>query len=578
MAKLEQLGKVIETDILVIGGGVSGLSTAICAKEAHPKLNVAIVERRVIGKAGLAPKAGHGSLYLLEELGHTPEKFVEDRVIRSGEYLNDQDMLRQMAEKINYTIEKAESWGVPYAHNEDGSYQAFDVPVGPWGDIALPLGISEILRQKAASLGVEMYNRIQIVDLIKDNDRISAALGMQLENMANFIFRAKSYVLCTQACDFGGQQMFNGMGEGIAMAYHAGAEMRNCEFGISSDLVAKNDGHPIYGGHLVICNAKGENISMKYAPDAYEVSNALLLGMEKEMEMGNGPLYADLRVATEQLKAIGFMGNPDDKPGFVDGKRRIWDDALEFHAKIGEKAEKYRVISDEDPAMPLVTAKFAPYSSPIRTDKNFKTTLPNLWAAGATCTMGSAHIGWCRGDGVSGMIRTGFFAGPSAAEGAKDAELAPVDPVAVEQAIAKFKAPMQNEGGLDPYEVLREMVDFVFDPKYMLHRTEESLTEALNIIDGFKEKVTKMYANDGHMLMKCHQISSMLLNAELMFRAGLMRKESRGGTWRHHRDDYPETDNKNWLKWIIVAKRGGKMKLWTEDVPIEKYKYKPTDM
>lgn len=577
MAELKDLGKILETDVLVIGGGVSGLSAAICAKEEHPELNVAIVERRVVGKAGLAPKAGHGSLYLIPGM-HDPETFVKDRVERSGEYLNDQDVLRKLSNAINKTIEKYESWGVPYAHEKDGSYQCFPVPVGPWGDIALPLGISEILRKRASELDVTFYNRIQIIDLVKDGDRIAAAVGVHLETMQFSIFRAKSFIMATQACDFGGQQMFNGMGEGIAMAYHAGAEMRNCEFGISSDLVAKNDGHPVYGAHMVICNAEGENISMKYAPEAYEVSTALLLGMEKEMDEGRGPLYADLTVATEQLKAIGFMGNPDDKPGFVDGKRRIWPDALRFHEQIGMKAEKYRTVADENPAKPLVTAKFAPYSSPIRTDINFKTTLPNLWATGATCTMGSGWIGWCRGDGVTGVGRMGFFAGPAAADGAEGQELAPVDPEAVKRVEEAFLAPTKNVGGPDPHDVLQEVVDFVFDPKYMLHRNDASLKEALEKIEEFKKRVATCYAEDGHMLMRTRQIESLLLNAELMFRAGLMRTESRGGTWRHHRDDYPETDNKNWLKWIIVAERDGEMKLWTEDVPIDQYKYKPADM
>lgn len=54
-----------------------------------------------------------------------------------------------------------------------------------------------------------------------------------------------------------------------------------------------------------------------------------------------------------------------------------------------------------------------------------------------------------------------------------------------------------------------------------------------------------------------------------------MRTESRGFVWRHHRDDYPETNNNDWLKWIIVAKRDGEMKLWTEDIPMDEYKYRP---
>ncbi len=51
-----------------------------------------------------------------------------------------------------------------------------------------------------------------------------------------------------------------------------------------------------------------------------------------------------------------------------------------------------------------------------------------------------------------------------------------------------------------------------------------------------------------------------------------MRKESRG--W-FPREDYPETDNKNWLKWIIVKNQGGEMTFSTEDVPYEKWAVKP---
>jgi succinate dehydrogenase/fumarate reductase flavoprotein subunit len=51
-----------------------------------------------------------------------------------------------------------------------------------------------------------------------------------------------------------------------------------------------------------------------------------------------------------------------------------------------------------------------------------------------------------------------------------------------------------------------------------------------------------------------------------------MRKESRG--W-FLREDYPEMDNKNWLKWIIAKCVDGELTLTTEDVPIEKWPVKP---
>jgi succinate dehydrogenase/fumarate reductase flavoprotein subunit len=64
----------------------------------------------------------------------------------------------------------------------------------------------------------------------------------------------------------------------------------------------------------------------------------------------------------------------------------------------------------------------------------------------------------------------------------------------------------------------------------------------------------------------------MVTSAEMFFRASMERKESRG--W-HIREDCPEMDNKNWLKWIIVQDRKGEMAISTEDIPIARYPIKP---
>jgi succinate dehydrogenase/fumarate reductase flavoprotein subunit len=92
------------------------------------------------------------------------------------------------------------------------------------------------------------------------------------------------------------------------------------------------------------------------------------------------------------------------------------------------------------------------------------------------------------------------------------------------------------------------------------------------MLDKVKEKLPCLMAKDSHELVRCHEAKSMVVHAELLFRSSLMRTETRGSNIR---EDYPERDDKNWLKWIIIKKEDEIMKLWTEPVPIEKYKYKP---
>ena len=87
-----------------------------------------------------------------------------------------------------------------------------------------------------------------------------------------------------------------------------------------------------------------------------------------------------------------------------------------------------------------------------------------------------------------------------------------------------------------------------------------------------KARASEMRAKDWHYLSACNEVASMLISAEMFFRAAMERKESRG--W-HMREDYPQMDNKNWLKRIVIRNRKGEMLLSTEDVPVEKYPLKP---
>ena len=99
------------------------------------------------------------------------------------------------------------------------------------------------------------------------------------------------------------------------------------------------------------------------------------------------------------------------------------------------------------------------------------------------------------------------------------------------------------------------------------------MKKALGIIETVKEEVLpEIRAADPHELVKYHEAESMTLCAEMVFRAALFRTETRGV---HMREDYPDQDDANWLKWTVIQKDGDKMALSTEPVPLSRYKFKP---
>ena len=91
-----------------------------------------------------------------------------------------------------------------------------------------------------------------------------------------------------------------------------------------------------------------------------------------------------------------------------------------------------------------------------------------------------------------------------------------------------------------------------------------------------KDIIPHLSADDPHTLAKCLEAADTVLCLEMIYRAADMRKESRGIMYPHYRTDYPETDNKNWLKWINIRQGAdGEMELFTEDIPLWRYPIRP---
>ena len=555
-----------KAQILIIGGGIAGLSAAVTAKETDPETDVLVVDKAVASR-GFAGKAGRttGLLsYVTEE--DDPEKFVEHCVKEIGFYLNDQELLYEMAVKSRDIVEKISQWGVSIVRDDEGKIVYAKWPT-PWGTAAVDPDMCIAVAKRARALGVRFIDYTAIVQLIKTGDRVTGAVGFNIKNGEIYAIETDAVVLASGAQDYLITTGWQGTGNGIYEAYNIGAEMRNAEFGNMCDFArVAPDGSIYYGAHGGAHIAhdhlytKNENISQKYRPGFHSSMDPVAAyAWYKETKAGNGPVFVDLSNFASK-EGVLFKWHPR---------------AAERRAVLAKKTNP-----PENKKFDVVPG-FLGEMSCVSVDHDMATTVKGLFAVGDTSGSGSARGGAAptppgkiHGTGILNAFFTGMKAGPSAVAFVKNNPHIEGDiPQAkVDEIISEAFAPLERKEGLDTRKALDDIQDIVAPVDYSLIKTEERLNKGLAETLAYKEKIKELKAADYYEVLRCLDLKAMALCAEMFFRASLVRKETRGF---HYREDYPEMDNKNWLKWVMIKKNGDNMEVFTRDIPIDRYPVKP---
>jgi succinate dehydrogenase/fumarate reductase flavoprotein subunit len=166
---------------------------------------------------------------------------------------------------------------------------------------------------------------------------------------------------------------------------------------------------------------------------------------------------------------------------------------------------------------------------------------------------------------LSGAAVTGDRAGKFAAEYARGSTQPQLNSTQLEGLGANLFAPLKRTQGIEVDHIIIKIQEVLLPYEITVISRGDRLAKAIKEVERLKdEEIPLLYASNAHYVRLVHEVKSMALVAEMYLKSRLLREESRDGCLR---EDYPYTDNINWLKWTMLKEENGRMKLWTQDIP-----------
>ncbi|HEY8670771.1 MAG TPA: FAD-dependent oxidoreductase, partial [Terriglobales bacterium] len=466
-----------EHDVLIIGAGGAGLRAAIEAL-SHGA-SVGVVCKSLLGKAHTVMAEGGiaASMANVDAADDWRTHFRD--TMRGGKFLNNYRMAQLHAQEAADRVRELEQWGALFDRTEDGRIlqRAFGghtfKRLCHVGD-RTGLEMIRTLQDRGVQMGIDVYMECTVTSLLTDGDRVTGAFGYWRENGRFVVFKARSIVLATGGIGKAWPITSNSWeytGDGMALAYEAGAELMDMEFvqfhptgmvwppGVQGLLVTE----AVRGEGGILRNKSGERFMERYDPKRMELStrDVVARAIFTEVREGRGTEHG------------GAFLDISHKP------------AEYVKRKLPSMYHQFRELADVDITKgPMEVGPTCHYMmGGVRVEaETAATSLPGLFAAGevAAGLHGANRLG---GNSLSDLLVFGRRAGLAAAERAKGGGSPPatIDSAQIEAAEREALAPFERQNGESPYEVHADLQQ-IMQKLVGIFRTEQDLDTALKNI------------------------------------------------------------------------------------------------
>jgi succinate dehydrogenase / fumarate reductase flavoprotein subunit len=524
-------------DVLIIGAGGAGLRAAIAASAAGA--SVGVVSKSLLGKAHTVMAEGGmaASLGNVDPEDNWTVHFVD--TMRGGQQINNWRMVEIFAKEAPDRVYELERWGALFDRTPEG--RIMQRPFGAHrfrrlchvGD-RTGLELIRTLQDRGVHSGLSFYMECTMTRLLKDGDRISGAFGYWREDGRFVLFRAKAVVLAS-----GGwgrmykvtSNSWESTGDGVAMAYEAGAELRDTEMvqfhptgmvwppGVRGILVTEG----VRGEGGILKNSEGERFMLRYDPVKKDLSSRDVVARSilREVQEGRGSEHGG---------------------AYLDISHRPADF---IKSKLPSMYDQFLSLADVDiTRQPMEVAPTIHYAmGGVRVEaETGASTVPGLFAAGevAAGLHGANRLG---GNSLTDLLVFGRRAGEAAAAyAAATATPLSVDECQVQEEKEVLLRPFEGGGGENPYLLHEDLQDVMAD-HVGVFRDGETLKAGLQKILDLQERARNIEVQGSRMFNPGWHMARddlfMLTVAEAVVRAAIERRESRGAQFR---TDYPDKD------------------------------------